>query len=131
MLVDIIMKSFKYCVYFVMTLGVLSLLANAKIINTDEDEFVYMNRIAIGTKTPEVVAQRYNLQILGRIIPDLHIYEMESINYPKISRKPNVDLKHQVDLMNQDAEITGAELQVGRMRERKSYNFSLLGEKFI
>ena len=85
MLVDIIMKSFKYCMYFVMTLGVLSLLANAKIIRTDEDEFVYMNRIAIGTKTPEVVAQKYNLQILGRIIPDLDIYEMESINYPKIS----------------------------------------------
>ena len=47
MFVDIIMKSFKYCVYFVMTLSVLSLLANAKIISTDEDEFVYTNRIAI------------------------------------------------------------------------------------
>ena len=116
------MKSFKYWMYFVMTLSVLSLIANAKIIRTDEDEFVFMNRIAIGTKTPEVVAQRYNLQILGRIIPDLDIYEMESINYPKISRKPNVDLKHQVDLMNQDVEITDAKLQIGRMREKKSYD---------
>ena len=49
------MKSLKYCVYFVMPLGVLSLLANAKIIRTDEDEFVYMNRIAIGTKTPDSI----------------------------------------------------------------------------
>ena len=83
---------------------------------------VYTNRWAIITKYPEIVASKYGFPILGRVIEKTDIYEMESAGYPKAPLLIHNDLSQKQKLLKIDTHVSYAELQVGRIREVKSYN---------
>ena len=96
-----------------------SIRCNASMLKEDAD--VYLNRIVVETKRPDLVAQKYNLKIIAKIPIDNDIHEMEFVNRPKVSKFLDADLQTQVNLMRQDASIKVADIQVGKRREVKSY----------
>ena len=108
--------------YIILILVCISSSKHGSTLKLTDDTAVYLNRIVVDTKEPNLVAKKFELKNLGRVFMDKDIFEMEFGNHPKTSKLLNEEMRTKVDQMRQDSVIKAADFQVGKRREVKSYD---------